>query len=297
VNVLPLVFSFLIIMALITSTLTRKTGTAKQESRALFGLLQAEANVRTLQARDKMTALRRTAKRTAASPKPAPEQTQEKPQEAEEGNLEEEPAVSNGRYFRDTKCAHKGRQLFLGKLIANPEKASLAYEAALKLLRDLYGGKPFWKEARIPDLEVKILNALIEAKEKSFYDLVSKKEGLGEIFYKILKGTNTYDAAAHEGIPPLLDYFDLEESGSQFVYFHTASRSVLEAFLGSDLTSLIEKEERAKGKPLSQDELRPLVQKHPAAFNSNKIDEVFSFQPPNKTATASIHEITGISYR
>jgi hypothetical protein len=137
------------------------------------------------------------------------------------------------------------------------------YEIAAELLRVLYGEVLFKKDG----VEYDLLNGLLKAYQNhpnatALSDLFPDPASLKHIFYKMLKGTNRYDAARHLGIPPLMDFMHLSKGPS--IHFAHASHPLLRALFGSELALKILSEEKNKNS-LTQNELMALLAHDPGA--------------------------------
>ena len=87
------------------------------------------------------------------------------------------------------------------------------------------------------------------------------------IYYRILKGSGSYDLATHQGYPPLSDFFSLETKERNSVYFSFASLPVLSALFGKQTAEEIMQKEEEKSieaqtrKTLSKQEVEEFLLK------------------------------------
>ncbi len=110
------------------------------------------------------------------------------------------------------------------------------YEPLSELLRCLSQKTVFDKYPDKKDIEYKLIEALVKkaqkfpsAKELSY--LYPEDPELQKIYYKIVKGTNSYTQEA--GIPPLAHFLSLENS-DKAAFLSLASPLVLKAFFGTE---------------------------------------------------------------
>ena len=76
-------------------------------------------------------------------------------------------------------------------------------------------------------------------------ELFPEQEPLKTIYYKMLKGTNTYQSGTEIGHPPLGDYFCIDQSQIKNpISFGAASSLLLHALFGDEIASEILKSEK-----------------------------------------------------
>lgn len=150
---------------------------------------------------------------------------------------------------------------------------NLIYQTALNLLSLLYqstpivnGQKPGW-EKRILDEVISKERSLSEL--DSLSDLFPKDPALKTLYYKMLKGTNDYDVEAKRGVPPLGDFFTIDEDKKgNTVYFSFAPPVLLKALFGESIANAIltaEQQELAqthKFQWLTKEELQAILLQH-----------------------------------
>ncbi len=165
----------------------------------------------------------------------------------------------------------------LGPLLKNSDKAS--QECAIRLIEALYKDADFYKASPNRDLARSLIHAMLQKKEaKDLMDLFPADKDLAEVYYKMLKGTNT-------GYPPLSEYFKIEKNTSgPSVNFAFALTPLLKAAFGEENAQKILKKEKAawdvnhRVQFLQKEELRKLLQASPAPFfDINDLDKVFNF--------------------
>ncbi|MBS0648490.1 MAG: hypothetical protein JSS10_04600 [Verrucomicrobia bacterium] len=156
------------------------------------------------------------------------------------------------------------------------------YKITIRLIQILYQDAEFYKSARDPKLAEKIVQAMLAKKGEKFKELFPEGP-LANIYYKMLKGTNT-------GYPPLEEYFKIEKIEKKApINWAYASTAVLQAVLGEETTQRIlaaEKaswEENHRKRVLTKEKLRALLQSHPSPdFDINSLETVFSFDRKGK---------------
>ncbi len=248
-NILILVSSFLVILALGAYTLTKESTSG----------MQSQAHFSTFLALEKKAhnTIQRHLYRLASNKTSSTNEQKEK---------KEKILIS-----RTPKNPTDQSKLNLAFLMDAPSPAFSArlYEIAASLLRTLYQETEIEKTALklgVADFEYQLLDALIEKgkKEKgkksfSFESLVPEKNSLKELYIKMVKGTRLYDLNHHKGYPPLSDFFVLDKDAKKKnpLFFCFASPLVLKAAFGDALGQHILDHE-TKG-PLTKDELQALL--------------------------------------
>ena len=121
------------------------------------------------------------------------------------------------------------------------------YEILAEYFRILYSKSVFCKEAHSEKIEYRLIDAMIrEAKKASFAStdlsqLYPEDAELKKIFYTLLQGTNQYDRA--KGIPPLRDVLTIQKD-SPAISLSFAAPSLLEALFGIEIAGEIIETER-----------------------------------------------------
>lgn len=271
-NILPFVLSFLLLLAITGGAILHQTTGIAKEQRAIHGYLAALRSVRSEQDRQKYNKDQKSDERW--------------PRQKEAKTSSKKRKEKDYESPRDSKDRRDVCKFPLSK------EAAL-YPYAEKLLKLLYR-PPVFKEG----VHREILDALIDSKGATFLDRFPKDGKIVDAYYKMVKGTNIYDA--EKGYPPLDDFFSLEQ-GKGKISFYYASREVLTAVLGESLTQkVIDAEEtywRKTGKKarLGKQTLIDLVGQD---FPVQAISEVFYFTPPTiGTTSVMTDEDTGITAR
>ena len=217
-NILPFIFSFLIIFALALSFASGRKQSVQACYKGLKGTFQALHQSWSKDALDEYSNACKTA---------------EKDGKALPTKLEES---KDSGYFRDNKCIYETQKFNLTKFEASAISITHPrYKSAAKLLKTLYQRAPFYKEG----LEYIVLNALLNRGESPIIDLFEKDPKMDAIFYKMLKGTSTYMVETDKGYPSLFDYCTFTSSDEKFSY-NMLSKPVLASLVG---TSLMERTE------------------------------------------------------
>lgn len=274
---LPFVLSLLMILVLGSSflfTSFRSTSIEKTvilaQNRAHLALMskQAEADYKTSEI-----------KKPTEKDNNSPHQTTQTPKEQKD-------KIS---VFKDKRSKRTGREsskFNLWPLINDKNKtASISlYKSAIKLIQILYKDADFYKKAKDPELAQKILNEMIAKKKEDFTELFPDNPLLSEIYYKMLKGSNT-------GYPPLREYFKNEKTDKAPIQWAYASTPVLQAILGEEATKRILAAEKTaweanhRTKILPKETLRTLLQSHSNSdFDVGQLEAIFSFDRREKGA-------------
>jgi hypothetical protein len=270
---LPFVLSFLLILVLGSSflfTSFRSTSLEKTvilaQNRAKLGLLskQAEADYKKCEIKKKT---------------PDPSNQKE--------TKEKKDKIPVYKDKRNKRCGLDSSKLNLWSLLkdSNPSSVTL-YRSAVRLIQILYQDADFYKNSNNPKLAEKILEEMISKKAEDFTQLYPKDEKLSEIYYKMLKGTNT-------GYPPLAEYFKIEKSNDPPIRWTYATTPILRAVLGDAATHQVlaaEKaswEENHRTRVLPKETLRELLKKQTNTdFDINQLEVIFLF---NKKGKGSPH--------
>lgn len=238
-NILPFLFSFLIIMALAFNY-----ASDRKQSTFLYSLATHKffKSIHETYSHSAKTAYARL-------PKARKEELRNDIKE------EEEPVQSrSSTYFRKDKCCYEEQKLDLTSFHAPEISAEdVQYKIAVRLIKALYEHAPFYQEG----LEDQVVNALLRREKKPLSELFQDDP----ILYKVLKGTSTYETGTDKGYPALTDYCSFTATNKQLSY-RDLSKPVLEALVGSSLMQIIEKEETVKNTPLRKKDFEDLLTKH-----------------------------------
>lgn len=277
-NTLPLVFAFLLIFSFLTLGFIQEQGhsiLAERSIRSFHTVSRAANNA----------VSRRLYARIKSKPDPASPQVAKPATKAKRSRRASTPPLDTAKLNIQP----------LLELKTDPKNDPL-YEIAAELLRVLYGKALLKKEG----MEYELLNALLKAhrthpEATALSDLFPDSASLKRIYYKMLKGTNRYDA--RQGIPPLADFMHLSKGPS--IHFAHASHRLLEALFGPELASKILSEEKNKSS-LTQNELMALLANDPSATTlvqqlGQQID--FSDKSTKRTALSKRDRKSGLGIK
>jgi hypothetical protein len=263
---LPFVLSFLLLLVIGSSflfTSFRSTSLEKTvilaQNRAKLGLIskQAEVDYKKIQ------------------PKKSNEE-----KEKNKSDKEKNGKVPVYKDKRNKRCGLDSSKFNLWPLLNNNSSSKL-YESAIRLIQILYQDADFYKNEHDPELAKKILDGMTSKKGEDLSQLFPSTT-LSNIYYKMLKGTNT-------GYPPLGEYFKIEKSNHAPIQWCYATTPILRAVFGDDAANRIlaaEKaawEENHRKRVLPKETLRELLLKQSNPdFDINQLEKIFWFDNPNK---------------
>lgn len=152
-------------------------------------------------------------------------------------------------------------------LLFSEQPPSFLYETLVKLIQDLYGHAPFFKEGNHRDLAYYVVNCMQNAtKTSSFTEMFEGDPLYPTILYKMIKGTNHYQLDPKKGYPPLEDFLTLSPQKTKIcLQFPYTSAPILTALWGAHVTEAIIQAEKKKWevdqhlRTLLKDDLTPLL--------------------------------------
>ncbi len=245
-NILPFLFSFLVIFAL-----SFNYSSERRQSTLLLhsGIHKLYASIHQSFSKQQSSDFQRACRVDPPPPFPKPDPIKQK---------DPEPKKKSPTYFRKDKCTYEEQKLNLSQF-AEPAISSqhFQYKAAARLIRLLYQHTSFYYEG----LELQVLDTILKRGDRSLSELFENNPALDAIFYKMLKGTSTYEIGKNKGYPSLLDYCCFQTSDNH-LHYPDLSKPVLQALVGSDLMSLIEKQEQDTNTPMTETEFKDLLNKH-----------------------------------
>lgn len=232
-NILPFVFAFVLIFALGASTLLQNWKGVQSEEIKYRGFMRTHRELQSSIERKQFVYQRGKVIGTA-------------PKEKKEG--EKVPTYYNPR---EALTLHPLSKLNIAPLLSkSPFPASaLLYETAATLIRLLYEKTPFYKK----DLEYQLLDQLISSAsqiegEISWGKLIPLLVA-EEPYYKIFRGTKSYQLFTNKGYPPLSDFISLDAKKKlKPLHLRYATKPLLISLFGEKLTLQIEEIEREKWK-------------------------------------------------
>ncbi|HEX2578963.1 MAG TPA: hypothetical protein VHK67_00980, partial [Rhabdochlamydiaceae bacterium] len=159
-------------------------------------------------------------------------------------------------------------------------KYPLFKRSAIQLIQILYQDADFYKNARDPRLAEKIIDAMISQKCEDLTQL--PKDAPAEIYYKMLKGTNT-------GYPALGEYFKIEKTAKAPLQWSYVTTPILQAVLGDEATKRVLVAEKAAWdedhhkRVLPKEALRDLLLKQSNSdFDISHLETFFLFEKLQK---------------
>jgi hypothetical protein len=293
VNVLPLVLTFLLLFSWLSFTFVREVKSALIVEAILQGYNRAERKVSNLIV---CKAYREKAKESSTK-------TNSNPDKPKDTSKKSKTFASIREQFPPLEES----KFNLGPLVECQEEPKLhpLYEPCAELLRLLYKKRLFDRYPHPQKVEYLILDTLLKKAranpDEEWITFSPEDPLLAKLFYKMLKGTNQYDA--DQGIPPLRDFFRLNED--QFaVCCNFASTTLLKAMFGPTITTAILTEEAHKSKEqdkrvlFSKEEFAAVVLKHPkyaSLFSTLNPYLNFSKRPKKKQRIGEKDSLTGIT--
>lgn len=225
-NILPLVFTFLIIFALIAVTFLKEVKSFSLIETAIHGYNRTERMLSNRTARKEYGKIRVD----SGADKPKKEKVLKKYSSMRSLF----PPLENSKFNLRPLIKQEGTL-----------KLHPLYEPLASLLRVLYEEKLFKKSEGV---EYKLLDEILKKAQKFpdtkvLAELYPEDPALRKIFYKMLKGTNQY--SRKKGIAPLGSFLFLgKEDKALFLSF--SSPEILEALFEKEISLEILKSERAK---------------------------------------------------
>ncbi|MBP7074785.1 MAG: hypothetical protein KBA81_05305 [Rhabdochlamydiaceae bacterium] len=272
-NFLPFVFTFLILLSLMSSFLFSSAFRTARESKLIETKHQTYLTLLSKQANESFTKKKNETTRTDENT------TIKKPKK---------PASSPGTNDKPPRSFHDGCEeskinlAFLYEA-ANPELQFFLKQTVVRLIELLYGSCDFYKAAGIKDTAFLIVKELMKEKIESLEDLKFDNPALDAIYYKMLVGTNT-------GYPSLHEYVRFREKTFPPINFRYAPKQILQAALGDELSKTVfemEIKEWQKKKSLKALERKAFeelaISKVPTTFNTTLINAAFRFKNDKKS--------------
>lgn len=231
-NILPLIFTFLIIFSCIAFSFLKEVKSYTLIETTLHGYNRAEQALSNASAR-----------KTYNKIKGDPIQKQE----GEKGSSTSKKEYVSRRCFFP---ALENSKFNLSPLIqeGGQFKFHPLYEPLAGLIRQLYGNNLFSKEKKSENLEYRLLNEMLkkarrQSNVQELAALFPEDPVLKKLYYQMLKGTNQF--SEKKGIPPLGEFLAIQKS-DKAVCISFASVPLLKALFGQDISSLILKVEQDK---------------------------------------------------
>jgi len=229
-NLLPFVIIIVLVLGMFSLSQFRRTNSLEQEKNtyvAYFkGLREARNDVE-----DSAYAQARTPN---SSNKPSESTT----------TTEKNDDIKKRPFFRDRKIGWPGGRLNLSSLLDDTQDTADLEKITLGYLKALYGNKSFFPKN--PKTFLKHLVAKLKANEETIplHELVLDDPTMQDTFYKMLRGTHTYDIIQEKGYPPFDHFFTFEKNSEPPMNFHSANVVFLNVALGKNLADNLIKKER-----------------------------------------------------
>ncbi len=261
-NFLPFVFTFLLVLTLISSFLFSSVMGTARENRII--LLQHKAYLNLLSDQNK----------ELFEPK---EKKKKKKGNSQENANKKKNKTKVPKEPRSENDGCDQRKLNLFRMIheTDPQVKHTLEQTAIRLIEILYGSCDFITSAKTKDIAHTIIQQMTRKEFESFEELTFENEELNQIYYKMLKGTNT-------GYPAFNEYFNLNENLAP-IYFQYATKPVIRAVLGEALAAQVfdlEKQQWQKNKRkkiLVKQKFIELAATPQGVVPANIIDEIFTF--------------------
>lgn len=268
-NILPFVFSFLLLLALGASLLFKEHQATSSTVNSYMGYLRAERRAQSELISQEYKKLPHKKKQASGSKKPLSEQ-------------EKYPD------YRNKSSPPELSKLNLTSLFSDTPSPILI-ETVARLLKQLYGHTSFFKEAKEPRLEYKLVESWMQQGKKlkkvqDLSQLYPTASPYKEVFYSMLQGTPTENTG--QGYPPLDHYFTIHER-KEAISFNLASQKLLIALFDSPKIAAaichqeqLQWQKEKKWKALDKIELTNLLAKeHFHTFNLTDIEGFTNFDP------------------
>lgn len=266
-NFLPFVFTFLLLLTMVSSFLfSSAIGTAR-EGRVI--LEHHESYHALLSKQNEKTFKSKKGKYKAGDKKPLKKR--------------DKTPQAGDREPRSCLDGCDGSKLNLYAMIhgIDPDIKHVLEQSAIRLIESLYHGYPFYNSAQTKDIAHTLVKQMIRQEANSLEEVKFDDRQLQLIYYKMLKGTNT-------GYPSLLEYVSLNPK-TDSIYFQYASKPVLKGVLGerfAEKVFALEKKQWEKNKyckALVKDKFMELVTtEHTSLVPFNLIKPIFNFKKDKK---------------
>lgn len=135
---------------------------------------------------------------------------------------------------------------------ADRQGTAFLRECTENLLKELYSHAPFWKAAqeKTPELAHCLVSSFLQKQSllenSSLSGLFPQDSDLQDVFYKMLKGSGLYDLAKKQGYPPLEDFMYLQKEESKVASLPHASLPILKSLFQESVVDEILQIEKGK---------------------------------------------------
>jgi len=197
---------------------------------------------------------------------------------------------STQHFFRDKNIGCSNGRLNIFSLLDKTQNNTELKKTCIQYLRALYGHNKFFPVDPTHLLDSIIAKLREEEHPPPLHTLKLDDSEMHNLFYKVLKGTHTYNIKTKEGYPPFDHFFTFEKGQTSPMNFHAANEIFLEVVLGKSITKeLIKKEKELKRayaafSPLSIADVQDFTKNiHPNPIG------LFAFTPPKAEKQPKIH--------
>ncbi|MCB1084705.1 MAG: hypothetical protein KDK60_01235 [Chlamydiia bacterium] len=140
-------------------------------------------------------------------------------------------------YFREVRVGWPLGRLNLSSLLNDSTKWPSLKGIAIDYVKQLYSHCSFFpKDDKFPAQLIDALIASCKENKKPLRQIHIEDEKIRSTFYKMLKGTNTFDIDEKIGIPPFELFFTFEENESPPMNLHYANLVFLNIIFGKEGT-------------------------------------------------------------
>lgn len=279
-NLLPFVFTFLLLLTFLNSFMFNSAFRTIREKEVILTEHRSYLSLLSKQNKDRFGKKRPSKEKQT----PPPPRTPPDPNDEEEDDRQARFANKTGQDYRDVQMGCEGSKINLWLLIhgQNTQLREALQKTLARLIQILYEPYSFYKTSNKRDIAQEIIKAMIDQKIESFERLQFSDLELDAVYYAMIKGTNT-------GYPPLTEYCRLEKDSTPPIRFRFASKPVIRAAIGEELSQKVfslEKKNHAQNKrfhALTQEQLLDLARKYPTSGVSDSLlKDLFFFKNEGK---------------
>lgn len=283
-NLIPLIATLLIIFALYSSSLSRDLRSTSLSSTSYQNSLAASRSLDNHLANKEFELEKKTLEKPVSADNPQSEKKERAKRSYSPPREKEEIVYNHWSKLNITP-------LFLEK---GKEKHPFLYEAALRLLYDLYS-HAFSKQE---------LSALLDALLASSFDpdsisavlpvttLLPQENPLFPTLLKLAYGTNSYNLGEKKGYPPFTHFFRWDEVKPKSLYFHHLSAPVIKALFQEKTAGQIAESEKEKWLEekkhgLTKAELSELLLNKRSRFPMKALEDYLNFTQKKRLETST----------
>ncbi len=256
-NILPLIFTFMIIFACLTFTFLKEVKSFSLLETVFNSFYRTETQINN-------TIVRKSYRKIKT------ESINKKESSEKKTTTKTSTYLSRRSFFPPFESS----KFNMGALIKYEGEFKLhpLFELLAETLRLLYKKPLFDAEHYSKNIEYSLLEAILAKARKTpeakdLVELCPDDPALHSLYYKLIKGTNQH--SKKEGIPPLGDFVALKKEPAA-IFFSFAAPVLLEALFNQEIAEHILAEERKKWEESNQyyyftkEDLQPLLMKNPS---------------------------------